>query len=189
MKRAGLSPFTLQAIAITGGRAEYERRNAPTWDGTCWHFARLESEAHVLHEIAHWIAATPSERGCPNYALGSDPDGGPRTEIGLPIVEAILDVMRRASPLAFNRLPTDWSKDGVVLVGMLRDQREEESSLLTLMMMNAAGLEPAAERAFDGFVRDPACAWSAAERLVERGIDPQDPLGPFEMAAMAARSA
>ena len=77
MKFADLSPYTKRALSLTGKRVDDADRSAPTWSGDRWYLARLRTEEQVLHEVAHWLVATPAQRVLQNYGLGIDPYGGP----------------------------------------------------------------------------------------------------------------
>jgi hypothetical protein len=77
VKFADLSPYTKRALSLTGKRIDDADRRAPTWCGYRWHLARLATEEQVLHEVAHWLVATPAQRVLQNYGLGIDPYGGP----------------------------------------------------------------------------------------------------------------
>jgi hypothetical protein len=79
VKIAALSSFTRDAIARTHGPVDDRDERQPTWNGRMLFIARLTEEAHVLHEVAHWIVAEKKERLAANYGLGTDPDGGPIT--------------------------------------------------------------------------------------------------------------
>jgi hypothetical protein len=77
VKFADLSPYTKRALSLTGQRVDDTDWCAPTWTGQRWHLARLATEEQVLHEVAHWLVATPAHRVLQNYGLGIDPYGGP----------------------------------------------------------------------------------------------------------------
>lgn len=77
MKFADLGPYAKRALSLTGKRVDDADCNAPTWSGDRWHLARLTTEEQVLHEVAHWLVATPAHRVLRNYGLGIDPYGGP----------------------------------------------------------------------------------------------------------------
>jgi hypothetical protein len=77
VKFGDLSPYTKRALSLTGKRVDDADWCAPTWTGQRWHLARLATEEQVLHEVAHWLVATPAHRVLQNYGLGIDPYGGP----------------------------------------------------------------------------------------------------------------
>jgi len=189
VKRARLSPFTLDAVTITGGRAEYSRVDVPTWDGSCWHFARLHSEAHVLHEVAHWIVATEQERAAPNYGLGTDPDRGPLMAYADPVLARAANCVRKAEEIA-GRFTSEQAASVLRVAKILADERELEATVVTIFLVaRVSRLRVEDHRSFRALVHERAeDAWLAVRRLNQRGIDPQNPLGPYE-ARRVSRSA
>lgn len=51
-------------------------QSRPTYSGTQIHLTKTLSLPDVVHEIAHYVVASPAERKMPNYGCGSDPYGG-----------------------------------------------------------------------------------------------------------------
>lgn len=48
--------------------------DTPTWDGKVLYLSRIKTTDYILHDLAHWIVATPKERKLPNYGTGPSPD-------------------------------------------------------------------------------------------------------------------
>lgn len=83
MRLRELSAPVRRALNLTVRHVDDRDRRAPTWDGAVLHIARLKREAHVVHEIAHWMLASESLRALPNCGLGMDPDGGLPTPLAI----------------------------------------------------------------------------------------------------------
>ena len=164
-----------RAVELTGGRAEFRDREAPTWDGRCWHLWRIRSEMHVLHEVAHWLAL-PDCRHMPNYGLGKDPDGGPVTP-----------------PTALDRLLTEGrtvlktlDRDALVAIALAQLSWEEEvASVLSIRLLYLAGFSGwlgEAKRVHLHDARNEWKLWSIAELLKERGVDFENPIPAWGLA-------
>ncbi len=63
--------FRKKALALLGvvGISISRRRIGPTWDGSTLAISGLEP-ADIIHELAHWLVATPRERKMPEYGCG-----------------------------------------------------------------------------------------------------------------------
>jgi hypothetical protein len=62
--------FSLQEIKI----------NCPTTDGGICDVSNARDSTFYLHELAHFVTASPQAKYKPNFGLGTDPAGGMRTE-------------------------------------------------------------------------------------------------------------
>jgi hypothetical protein len=176
-------PLVRRAVELTGGRAEFKNRHAPTWDGRSWHFARVRSEMHVVHEVAHWLAQ-PKCRDLPNYGLGKDPDGGPSTGYGM--IERTWD--RKALREIFDDLPND--ADRIAFLKRQNDWEEEIATVLSVFLMRMCGFSGWLGEAKRTHLLEPGNEWKAlliAELLAERGVDLYDPIpGLLEKAVARA---
>lgn len=164
MKLRDLSAPVRRALALTVGRVDDRDRRAPTWDGAVLHIARIKREAHVVHEVAHWMLASEELRHRPNCGLGMDPDGGPETQ---------LDVTRDAADRA------------EALASFL--------TILLLRELGLPWLRPAIEVNWfgpHGFTGDEHAErfWCHALILNVLGIDAVAPLAAFEARAIERRA-
>ena len=159
MKLVDLSPYTQRALSLTSGRVDDADRSAPTWSGHCWHFARLITEEQVLHEVAHWLVATPAHRVLRNYGLGIDPYGGPL-------------VHRYLQGESGDRLENVAS---FLTRHLLRCAalRRAQGSIHVVS-------QPASARITEAHVAPP---WACVAHLAALGIDLADPLRRFEAEA------
>lgn len=166
-----MRPIVRRAVEVTGGRAEFKDRRAPVWDGKGWHFARIRSEMHVVHEVAHWLA-NPLGRPFPNYSLGKDPDGGPVTTYdGMDIM---FPWLRRF--LAEEKVGTE---DAVALIQRELSWEEEITSVLSIRMLYLFGFSGWLGEAKRIHLLEPAYHWKTfqiVDLLAERGVDFLDPL-------------
>lgn len=169
-------PAVRRALESTGAQVDFRNRHAPTWDGRMWHFARLRAETHAVHELAHWMAL-PQCRHMPNYGLGKDPDGGPRTipEALNLIAPTALESAAKAQDAGDDEL---WTTLKVLLQGEL-SWEEEIATVLSIRMLHILGIAHWKGEAMRCHLLDPKNewkVWAAAEILAERGVDVYDPL-------------
>lgn len=170
-------PIVRAAVEATGGRAEFKDRHAPTWDGRCWHFARVRAEVHVVHEVAHWLAF-PEGRRFENYGLGRDPDGGPRT--GMHAVEILFPEL----PRLLAETDDDGRKaisedDAFALIRNSLSWEEEVATVLSCRLLVDLGYtawKGEANRTHLLDMRNWWKIWTIAELLKERGVDVYDPI-------------
>lgn len=188
MKRRELSAFTLRAIELTAGRAEFKdtSRNRPTWDGEMWHFGRLRHETHVLHEVAHWILSP--WRALPNYGLGADPDGGKRTLSFLLTTSAREDVDAALAEIGLTEREIqglDFEDLAAHVEGCLKERltREEElAAMLTVFLTRFAGgnwMGVARTCSFFKLVQSEHSHlkfWMLAWEIARRGVDVHNPI-------------
>lgn len=193
MKVKSLSPYTREAIARTLGSVEGRNRSAPTWDGSVLHIARLRVEWHVLHEVAHWICSKPEHRRLPNYGLGTDRDGGPKTQLFLEddlksgradaVAKELYALVKTAPDLLLSILKEKLSRE------------EEVAALVSIVLTRLQGGPWKMEinrvyKVHEWPERAEALAarfWDLLDEAASRGIDIEDPLRPF--AGRARRSA
>jgi hypothetical protein len=159
VKFADLSPYTKRALSLTGKRVDDSDRCAPTWSGDRWHLARLTTEEQVLHEVAHWLVATPAHRVLRNYGLGIDPYGGPL-------------VHRYLQGESGDRLESVASFLTRHLLRCAAPRRVRGS-------IHVAS-QPASARVAEAHVAPP---WACVAHLAALGIDLADPLRRFEAEA------
>lgn len=170
---------------------EWKNERAPVWDGARWHLARVKTNEHAIHEIAHWIVATNEARALPNYGLGTDPDDGPRTEPDLlayvsdahdreeaarTLIELYENDPRSFLRLYEAKLAREEELAAVVTVLLLRNGGMPWAAMMRKTFMKP-GVDPAAmSNKFWGLVRD--CAM--------RGVYLENPLGPYELTSKSA---
>lgn len=77
----------------------------PLWDGkiAAW---RGVTHSNILHEIAHWIVATPEERVQTAFGCGAEPQGVVSAPVQLLRVESSVACETRASALG---IALEWS--------------------------------------------------------------------------------
>ena len=193
MKVRALSRYTRDAIARTLGHVEDKNRRAPTWDGKTLHVRRIAKEAHVLHEVAHWLASKPHHRALPNYGLGGDPDGGPKTKtFHLADIEA--GRVDEGVALALHNLAVQAPEDLYALYKAGLNHQEELASVVTIVLLRLAGLDwESAMRDVFGDLQYPKVVsaglnhfWSLIHELAARGVDLEDPVRPFARRKAAA---
>jgi hypothetical protein len=156
---ADLGPYTKRALSLTGKRVDDADRCAPTWSGDRWHLARLTTEEQVLHEVAHWLVATPAQRVLRNYGLGIDPYGGPL-------------VHRYLQGESGDRLESVASFLTRHLLRCAAPRRVQGSVHVVSL--------PASARVAEARVPPP---WACVAHLAALGIDLADPLRRFEAEA------
>jgi hypothetical protein len=72
----------------------------PTWDGAVLTLDWIPSQfvyndgsrgrrEWAIHEISHWLLATPEARAVPNYGLGTDPGGGGPSDEDRSVLEGL----------------------------------------------------------------------------------------------------
>jgi hypothetical protein len=182
-----MRPIVRRAVELTGGRAEFRDRHAPTWDGKSWHFARLRAEVHVVHEIAHWLAL-PQCRHLPNYGLGRDPDGGPRTP-----PEACLVIMPGLAKLVATKVGDEDYMTATEVAEMIRSTlswEEEVATVLSIRLLVETGFSAWKGEANRTHLLNPANWWKlffVKEILEERGVDFYDPLPGLRAAGAGER--
>jgi hypothetical protein len=159
VKFADLSPYTKRALSLTGKRVDDADLSAPTWSGHRWHLARLTTEEQVLHEVAHWLVASPAHRVLQNYGLGIDPYGGPL-------------VHRYLQGESGDRLESVASFLTRHLLRCAAPRRARGGIHLAP--------QPTSGRITEGHVSRP---WASCAHLAALGIDLADPLRRFEAEA------
>jgi hypothetical protein len=156
VKFADLSPYTKRALSLTGKRVDDSDSSAPAWSGYRWHLARLSTAEQVLHEVAHWLVATPAQRVLQNYGLGIDPYGGPL-------------VRRYLHGESGDRLESVASFLTRHLLRCAAPRRARGGSHLAS--------QPTSGRVTEARVSPP---WACVAHLAALGIDLADPLRRFE---------
>lgn len=63
-----------------GFSLEERKINCPTTDGGICDVSNAKDSTFYLHELAHFVTASPQAKFKPNFGLGTDPAGGMRTE-------------------------------------------------------------------------------------------------------------
>lgn len=187
MKIRDLSPYTRDAIARTVVHVDDRNRHAPTFDGRVLHIARIRQEGHVLHEIAHWICCHKTEhRALPNYGLGTDPDGGPETEI-FHIADARAGRVEPSVMRTMAFLVADDPEAFRRLVAHSLSYQEELAAVVSVILLRRAGLPWAKEmrRIFFKQGADDRF-WGFLKELTSRGVDLDDPLAPHRARTEAA---
>jgi hypothetical protein len=164
-----IRPAIRRAVEMTGGRAEFKDRHAPTWDGKTWHFYRTRSELHVVHEVAHWLAL-PQARHLPNYGLGKDPDGGPRT--GFDAIPILFPNLGRV-------LQDMTNEEGVDMLRRELSWEEEVATVLSIRLLYLLGVSGWKGEANRTHLLDERNHWKVfliVEILKDRGVSFDDPI-------------
>lgn len=182
-----LSPYTRQAVELTHRRCDGTNTTAPTWDGTALHIARIHEEQNVIHEVAHWIIASPEDRLRVNYGLGTDPDEGPFTPpkwVTTP--ELLLDLVSSRGVSNLRQLAGNMTAEDLMHLSDARTNHEESlAALVTIILLRIAGLPWAAKMKrtmakLDRYATE--AFWFDLHELSARGINLDDPLQPFRAA-------
>lgn len=136
-RKAGM-PLSKTPISGPGQRAIH-------WDGTDCAY-KGESLSNALHELAHWMVASPEHRGLPNFGLGRSPS----------------DNLSRNDATKHNLMVCESSD---------AEEQESYASVLGIIYEYNLGLDAADTLRNHGWDSSSECEFtSIITKLVERGL-------------------